>query len=363
MSGQRREIGKSPKVTVLMAVYNGERYLRDAINSILKQTYTDFEFLIVNDCSTDSSRKIILSYSDSRIRLVENIENIGLTKSLNMGLSLCRGEYIARQDADDISLPTRLEKQVSCLNARPGIALLGTQTSCIDQNGNRFKSIGLSRAESVLAIRWQLLFGNPFAHSSVMIRTNVLRDLGGYDEHFVTSQDFDLWSRLLHRYDASNLNEALISVRSHSDSLCSRYTAKNMSLIREVLQREFRECLKEPPPVKWVDGWLNIILPYVESAPTDVRNVLGFIGVIYMKFVALNPSAHSNIEIRKHIASLYLWISYNAALNNRPASLYGFFLAASTDVYLALTSLPKYSIALLLGRHRRFVATVLSGQG
>ncbi|HKQ33129.1 MAG TPA: glycosyltransferase family A protein, partial [Thermodesulfobacteriota bacterium] len=116
----------TPKVTVLMTVYNGEKFLNEAIDGILNQTFRDFEFLIINDGSTDGSREIIKSYKDPRINLVDNESNIGLTASLNRGLSLAGGEYIARQDADDISLPERLEKQISILERNPDIALLGS---------------------------------------------------------------------------------------------------------------------------------------------------------------------------------------------------------------------------------------------
>ena len=115
-----------PTVTVLLSVYNGERYLRESIESILNQTFTDFEFLIINDGSTDDSRRIISSYDDPRIQLIDNEQNIGLSQSLNKGLKLARGTYIARQDADDISEPERLAKQVSYMDRNPHIALLGS---------------------------------------------------------------------------------------------------------------------------------------------------------------------------------------------------------------------------------------------
>src|SRR4030067_2802339 len=115
----------SPKVTVLMSVYNGEKYLEKAINSILNQTFTDFEFLIVNDGSTDGSVKIIESYNDHRIRLVHNEANIGLINSLNKGLDLAQGEYVARMDCDDISLTERLPKKVSFLEKKTGILSFG----------------------------------------------------------------------------------------------------------------------------------------------------------------------------------------------------------------------------------------------
>ena len=118
-----------------MSVYNGEKYLREAIESILNQTFTDFEFLIVNDGSTDSSLEIILSYPDERIRVIRNDRNIGLTKSLNKALQQAKGEYIARQDADDISLQNRFEEQLIYLEKHPEVALLGTSAYKIDERG------------------------------------------------------------------------------------------------------------------------------------------------------------------------------------------------------------------------------------
>ena len=124
-----------PKVTVLMAVYNGERYLRDAVESILCQTFRDFQFLIINDGSTDNTRDLILSYDDARIVLVDSEHNVGQTRSLNRGLELAAGELIARQDADDISEPDRLAKQVAFLERHPEVALLGTWYKEIDVQG------------------------------------------------------------------------------------------------------------------------------------------------------------------------------------------------------------------------------------
>ncbi len=117
---------EKPRVTVLMSVYNGEKYLREAIDSILNQTFKDFEFLIIDDGSTDSSADIIRSYTDFRIRLIQNEKNIGLTRSLNKGLKLAKGEYIARMDVDDISLPIRFEKQVSFLDKYEDVKLVGS---------------------------------------------------------------------------------------------------------------------------------------------------------------------------------------------------------------------------------------------
>jgi len=117
---------KEPKVTVLMPVYNGEKYLNEAIDSILGQTFKDFKFLIINDGSTDGTADILKSYKDSRIKVTNNEKNIGLTKSLNKGLKMAKSEYIARMDADDISLPTRLQKQVEFMDSHPKVGVCGT---------------------------------------------------------------------------------------------------------------------------------------------------------------------------------------------------------------------------------------------
>ncbi len=129
---------KVPRVSVLMSVYNGERFLRDSVESILGQTFTDFEFLILDDGSTDSTCEILEEYAnkDARIVLVRNDRNLGLTRSLNKGLRLVRGEYLARQDADDISLPKRLEMQVKFLDAHPEVGVVGSALEIIDENGN-----------------------------------------------------------------------------------------------------------------------------------------------------------------------------------------------------------------------------------
>ena len=129
---------KTPKITVLMPVYNGEKYLKESIESILKQTFRDFEFLIINDTSTDESEKIIRSFKDSRIKLIKNEKNIGLTKSLNKGLDLAKGEYMARMDADDISLPKRLEIQVAFMDKNPKIGVIGAWAKVIGESNKKY---------------------------------------------------------------------------------------------------------------------------------------------------------------------------------------------------------------------------------
>ena len=213
-----------PKVTVLMPVYNREKYLREAIDSILSQTFTNFEFLIVDDGSTDNSLEIINSYSDSRIRLIRNSANLGISKSLNIGLSESLGDYVARMDSDDISLPNRLQIQVEFLNQNPDITVLGSHMNLIDRHGQKLEdleyfSYPLSHQEIVYA----MLYSNPLSQPSVIFnRLEVLR-IGGYrllKELENVSEDYDLWLRLAaQNYKFANLSDRLIKYRIHSDSL------------------------------------------------------------------------------------------------------------------------------------------------
>jgi glycosyltransferase involved in cell wall biosynthesis len=222
---------KYPKVTVLMAVYNGERHLPAAVDSVLRQGFCDYEFLIVNDGSTDHTRDIILSYDDSRIRLVDNERQLGLTRSLNRGIALAKGEFIARHDADDISEPERVARQWEFLQSNSNIALVGAWYKKIDETGCELGARELPCGWS--EIRWALLFFCPLVHSAVMLRRSALVDqVGFYNEAFVYAQDFELWSRIARQSPVANLPEYLLRLRISSTSMTSTYG--------EIVQNEFR---------------------------------------------------------------------------------------------------------------------------
>jgi glycosyltransferase involved in cell wall biosynthesis len=205
----------TPKVTVLMPVYNGEMFLREAVDSILGQSFVDFELLIVNDSSTDKSLSIIRSYHDSRIRLVNNDKNRGLIYSRNKGIDESRGEYIAMLDCDDVAYPRRLARQVLFLENNPEYAMVGSGLEIIDGEG---RSSGFSvPVYKDNEVGPRLIFGNIFAQSSVMIRRNIITDYR-YRKEAPFSEDYDLWIRLAEDNLIRNLPEILIKYRVYNSS-------------------------------------------------------------------------------------------------------------------------------------------------
>ncbi len=194
-----------------MSVYNSDAYLREAMLSILNQTFTNFELIIFNDASTDQSKNIIESFNDTRIVLINNKSNLGLTKNLNRGISIAKGEFIARMDADDLSHLERFSKQLEFLKKNSNVSICGTQINVLGKM-NQISNYPLNHNEIKIA----LLSTNPLAHPTVMWRKMDFYENGfKYDEEYTTSQDYELWSRVLYKLKAANINESLLQYRIH----------------------------------------------------------------------------------------------------------------------------------------------------
>ena len=199
-------INKKPLVSIVMAVFNDENFLNKVIKSIINQTYKNLEIIIIDDCSTDNSYMKILNFAenDKRIKLIKNKINLGLTKSLNIGILKAKGKYIARQDADDFSYKNRIQSQVNELENNKEYVMCGTQRIIIDKiNSKNFKDILPYDIES---IRKVALYKNPFFHSSIMIKKILIKE-GLYNEKFKYIQDLELWSRLIFKYKCININK------------------------------------------------------------------------------------------------------------------------------------------------------------
>jgi glycosyltransferase involved in cell wall biosynthesis len=208
---------KNPLVTVLMPVYNGGEYLKLSIESILAQTYKDFEFLIINDCSTDNSMDTIRSFQDHRITVHTNTTNMGQTKSLNVGLKLAKGQYIIINDADDLSLPRRIEKELDFILKHPQYAVVGASSFIMDRSG-KIKRV-FTKPTDPHEIHLWILSDTPLIHGSVIINKEIILALGGYNEEFRICQDYELWSSLIRKGGrVANLPEILVIIRHFTDS-------------------------------------------------------------------------------------------------------------------------------------------------
>ena len=208
----------TPKISILLPAFNAQAYLRESIESILAQSFEDFELIIINDGSTDQSLEIMSSFADPRIRII-NQANAGLPVSLNRAIALSEGTYLARQDADDISLPNRLAEQVQYLDANPRCALLGSWANIILENTLTDRYLRHPYLNGEIQIK--LFFFNCFVHSSVMIRKSALIQSGLYPEEKekFPPEDYDLWLRIAKKFEVANLPQTLILYRELPNSI------------------------------------------------------------------------------------------------------------------------------------------------
>lgn len=227
-------MNKNPKISVIMPIYNAEPYLKEAIESILNQTYDDFEFIIINDGSEDKSLDIIKQYSklDKRIKIVSR-ENKGLIYSLNEGISISSGEFIARMDGDDISMPDRFEKQINFFSNND-IGILGTLVNVFgdgDAKRKEFSNEFLNWDPNDTDIEWMLLKGYSICHPSLMIKKDILRKLNGYNYNYLYAEDYDLILRALKNNIFINIiQEVLLSYRIYNNNKSVIDSDKNQTL-------------------------------------------------------------------------------------------------------------------------------------
>ncbi|MEZ5018241.1 MAG: glycosyltransferase family 2 protein [Flavipsychrobacter sp.] len=205
-----------PLVTVLMPSYNAGDFLREAVDSVLNQTYSNFEFLIINDGSTDNTKDILAGYSDERIKVIHQ-ENMGLVASLNKGIDLAKGEYIARFDADDVCYPQRLMQQMTFLEKHPEYVLIGGEADYMTEEGEHIFKFEFS-AYTDEEIRAEQFKDCPFIHSTVVFLKQAVQDVGGYDPRAITFEDHQLWKKVSEKGKMMNMHEALIKVRFNAAS-------------------------------------------------------------------------------------------------------------------------------------------------
>jgi glycosyltransferase involved in cell wall biosynthesis len=249
----------NPKVSVVMSVFNTEDYLKEALDSILSQTFTDFEFIVINDGSTDRSGDILhhyQSFHDVRLKIYSQ-ENCGLVHSLNKGCALARAEYIARMDSDDISFPDRIERQVSFLEQNPRVAVLGGAVILMNSVG---KPVDVVRyPEKDPSIKRDLLRYDCLAHPTIVMRKEAFKRAGGYRSSFRHAEDYDLWLRMAERFELANLPEPVLYHRIHEHQVSYAHIPQQTlsTLAAQTLAKKRKESGIEPPLQ------FDIVTPYV----------------------------------------------------------------------------------------------------
>ena len=243
---------KEPIVSVILSVRNGEPYLKQAIDSILAQSFEDFELIVVDNHSTDHSAQIVESYQDERIILTRPEEPLHLAQALNHAASMARGEFVARMDADDISHPSRFEKQVAYLQEHPEVGILGSQICPIDEDGAPITRGHYHKPESHADIAWSLFFGCPLWHPTVMLRKSVIDELGWYSSPTIagreeySTEDYDLWCRAIAHTQIHNLAETLLDYRIHAEnhSLASYRRREHFKNLVLILRAHIKDSLQ-----------------------------------------------------------------------------------------------------------------------
>lgn len=331
----------SPRVTVLMPVYNGEAFLHEAIDSILNQTFQDFEFLIINDGSTDSTEAIIQSYTDPRIRYEKNPQNLRLIATLNKGIDLARGEYIARMDADDISMPNRLEKQVIFMDSHPEVGLLGAAFDTFNENGHL---ASVCYAATHEAIQLRHLYQIHLSHGTGLFRVAVLKKHQLYfNPEFSHAEDYELWSRLSKVTRFANLPDMLYRVRHHAGEVSNKYADVQLANSQRVRRLFFTQLgLSELS-----DEQLQL---YIDLAQQDYKKLnasISKINVLLEDMLQANKNSgwlQDNI-MKQHLEYLWFNLCYNSGTAGKKA--YNSSILAQDISFIQQL---KWSLKLLLKR-------------
>lgn len=297
----------APIISVILPVYNAGSYLKDAIDSILNQTFRDFEFIIINDGSTDNSLETIKAFDDSRIVLIDQA-NMGLAATLNVGISKAKGKYIARQDQDDISYPERLEKQVDYLESNKEVVLLGTWARIISED-TKLNNTFHQHPHLSSILKFDLLFNNPFVHSSVIFKTDLVKSIGGYDETKGLYEDYKLWSRLAEEGEVANLKEVLIDYRHHASGMSKNFEFYSDNLFKQSLANFEQFLAKQSPEISDLAAVYHL-KGEIYSGCT-LPEILQIVSTIKMKLGKLYPSSVLQIERREKDYTAILTYRHN----------------------------------------------------
>lgn len=314
-------------VSLVMAVYNGEKYLRETLDSILAQTYKDLEVIIVNDGSTDSTSAILNEIDDERVKIINLKSNNGAASALNAGIMEAKGEWIAIHDADDISIPERIEEQAAYISRKPHLVAIGSYIECIpgydfiESNSRNFKLIeGLKNsAPSWEKLKEELFKGCPFTHGALFISKKVLLKVGKYNPSYKIAYDYDLMMRLAYAGPVENIPKVLYKYRIYPDSLSN---SSALQTSNELLQISTKYIKKYCFPNK--KGKLNVLVFGTEEGCKVFKEQMSIDNLIKVREIMIN------------------YTSYNAI------KAYTNFKEGSIDALIVLPSLHRYDLVSFL---------------
>lgn len=320
-----------------MAAYNASKYINAAIDSIISQSHTDFELIIIEDGSQDDTLEVIQSYKDSRIRLIQNERNVGLIKSLNKGLDAAAGEYIARMDADDISLPHRLELQSKFLDAHPEVGFCGTWVEAFGEASSQIVKMPIEDGD----IRCHLAFENAFIHSSIMMRRAAIEAHNlRYDHNALHAEDYDLWVRFGNLAQMANIPSVSVRYRNHVESISHRFQKTQKETADKVRCQQISNLKLNLDQIE--PDILNMLLRFDYNRGLAKLDSAGIqLSRLADALIALNPSNPSALKRKLSMR----W--YNASAKSASEGIRTFLTSRRNPLFKAMPA--KYK-AILLAR-------------
>lgn len=312
------------KVSVLLPAYNSEKTIGATIDSILHQTFTDYELIIINDGSTDNTENVITNYHDNRIQYYKNECNIGLIATLNRGLKLCSGKYIVRIDADDIMLPSRIEKQVKYMDENPSLVASGS--SVIKFNENGFKKIYTPPLTSY-AISYGILLGSPIPHpASIIRRDTLLKNKIEYKEKYVCAEDYRFWYDLSKCGNLANIEEPLLMYRISESQISTRQNVKQVKMsivIRTEIVLDILKTynIKLPKQLK-ISSVKNIAEKMSDTEVNSTIILLLLLSLSSYSILSLFQFLFSSLWIRKGFRLKYIYLIIARFLKMKRANLF-----------------------------------------
>lgn len=305
-----------PQISVILPVYNTEQYIKEAVESILNQTFTDFELLVLNDASTDKTLEILEQFNDPRLKIITNEQNLKVVKTLNKGLAIAQGKYIARMDADDIAHPQRFEKQVHFFNKHPNIDFVGTWVQTFGSESNLMRA-----ATEHEHIKVRLFFLNPIFHPAVMFKRESFEKYGfKYDEKYTNAEDYGMWVKAIDHIKFANIPEVLLKYRVHASNV-SVIKASNRAVLDEIHYDIYKYFLKKLGISSYTqqDLLMHRKLGLVEVEALDLSQLNSYLQWLKKLVVANNQSKYFDKVFFNMVIMSYLLYVIRRTKPARPA--------------------------------------------